>query len=164
MKNNIELLTEKICSKEKLPGLLAYWEFKKYKIVFTNGCFDIIHRGHIEYLAQAANLGNVLLLGLNSDVSVKKIKGDNRPILDEKTRALVLASFWFINCIVLFDEETPLELIKMVQPDILVKGSDYNPEDIIGSDIVLKKGGEIRTIDFIEGYSTSSIIDKIANQ
>lgn len=163
MASNIELLTKKIHTKESLSSLLAYWKFKNYKVVFTNGCFDIIHRGHIEYLAKAADLGNILILGLNSDVSVKKIKGKNRPVLDEQARALILASLWFVNCIVLFDEETPYELIKTVQPDILVKGSDYKPEDIIGSDIVLKKGGEIITIDFIAGYSTSSIIDKISS-
>lgn len=162
MANNIELLSKKICTQVQLSYLLAYWKFKNQKIVFTNGCFDIIHKGHIEYLAQAADLGKILIVGLNSDISVKKIKGENRPVLDEQARASILASLWYVTCIILFDEETPYELIKTVQPDILVKGSDYKPEEIVGYDIVIKKGGEIKTIDFVKGYSSTDIIKRMS--
>jgi len=145
----------------KLKRKLAFWQFKNQSIVFTNGCFDILHLGHIDYLSKAADMGNILVVGLNSDSSVKKIKGNNRPINKENDRALVLASLGFIKAVVIFEEETPYELIKTVSPDILVKGSDYDIDKIIGHDIVKAKGGEIKTIDFLEGYSTSSLINKI---
>ena len=144
-----------------LSRLLAFWTFKEKKIVFTNGCFDILHLGHIDYLSKAADLGNILIIGLNSDISVKKIKGDKRPINKEVSRATILASLNFVKAVVLFDEETPYELIKFIRPKILVKGSDYKPENIIGSNIVKENNGEIITIDFLEGYSTSSIINNI---
>ncbi|OFX88287.1 MAG: glycerol-3-phosphate cytidylyltransferase [Bacteroidetes bacterium GWF2_33_16] len=140
---------------------LAFWNFKNYKIVFTNGCFDIIHRGHIEYLAQAASYGDILIIGLNTDNSVSRIKGENRPVQDEYARAITLAALQFVNAVVLFDENTPYDLIQKIQPDILIKGSDYKPENIVGYDIVKAKGGKIVTIDFIDGYSTTSIIEKL---
>ncbi len=140
---------------------LNLWKFLDKKIVFTNGCFDILHLGHIDYLSKAADLGNILIIGLNSDSSVNKLKGSNRPILNQESRALLIASLRFVEVVVLFNEETPYKLIKQVQPDVLVKGSDYEPEQIVGYDIVSAKGGEIKTIDFIEGYSTSLIVDKI---
>jgi D-glycero-beta-D-manno-heptose 1-phosphate adenylyltransferase len=141
--------------------MLAFWKFRGFDLVFTNGCFDILHLGHIDYLSKAADLGKILIVGLNTDASVKKIKGNKRPLYNENARASVLASLGFINAVVLFDEETPYELIKTVNPDILVKGSDYEPEKIIGFDIVNKKGGKIITLDFIEGYSTTLLIEKI---
>ena len=141
--------------------LLAFWTFKEKKIVFTNGCFDILHLGHIDYLSKAADLGNILIIGLNTDISVKKIKGDKRPVNKEDSRATILASLNFVNAVVLFDEETPFDLIKCIRPKILVKGSDYKPENIIGYDIVKENNGEIITVDLLEGYSTSSIIDNI---
>ena len=131
------------------------------KIVFTNGCFDLLHRGHVDYLAKAADLGDVLILGLNTDASVSKLKGPQRPIQDEQSRLHIIASLGFVDAVVLFDEETPLDLIDLVQPDVLVKGSDYKPEAIVGFDIVKLKGGKIQTIDFIPGYSTSLIEKKI---
>ncbi len=140
---------------------LAFWRFKNESVVFTNGCFDILHAGHIDYLSKAADMGNVLIVGLNSDSSVKKLKGNNRPINRENDRAILLASLGFIKAVVIFEEETPYELIKTVSPDILVKGSDYDIDKIIGHDIVKAYGGEIKTIDFLEGYSTSSFIEKI---
>ena len=161
--NKLDFVKNKIIKQEDLKYIKGYWKFKSFKVVFTNGCFDIIHRGHIEYLAKAANLGDILIIGLNSDKSVKKIKEKNRPIQDEKTRALILSSLQFVSNVILFDEDTPYELIKKIQPDILVKGSDYKKEDIVGYDIVTKNGGEIVTIDFVKGYSTSSIIEKIFN-
>jgi len=143
---------------------LAVWRFHENKIVFTNGCFDLLHLGHIDYLARAASEGTLLIVGLNSDESVKRIKGDSRPITDEKSRAMTLAALGFVGAVVIFDQDTPAALIKQVQPDILVKGKDYEPKDIVGADIVEKKGGEVITIDLVEGYSTSAIIDKIRGQ
>jgi len=159
--DKLEIIQKKIVDRENLQHVLSFWRFKNYKIVFTNGCFDILHRGHIEYLAKAASLGDVLFLGLNSDVSVRQIKGASRPIQDENSRALILASLQFINLVVLFSEDTPYELIKIVQPDILVKGADYKPEDIVGYDIVKAKGGEVVTIPFVDGYSTTGILARV---
>lgn len=159
--DKLDIIKSKIIDFKNLDTYLAYWKFKNFKLVFTNGCFDIIHRGHIEYLAQAANYGDILIIGLNTDSSVRRIKGESRPVQDEFARAITLASFQFVNSVVLFDEETPYNLIKKIQPDILIKGSDYKPENIVGYDIVKAKGGEIVTIDFIDGYSTTSIIEKL---
>ncbi len=154
-------LKQKILSSKNLKSQLALWQFQDKIIVFTNGCFDIIHAGHIDYLSKAKDLGDILLIGLNTDDSVRRLKGENRPVNDENARAIILAAMQFVDAVVLFDEGTPYDLIKQVQPDILVKGSDYMPEDIVGADIVLAKGGEIKTIDFLEGYSTSRIIERI---
>jgi rfaE bifunctional protein nucleotidyltransferase chain/domain len=154
-------INQKIIPPERLDNLLAFWRFKGYKIVFTNGCFDILHPGHIDYLARARQLGTILLIGLNTDDSVRRIKGNNRPINTQKTRATLLASLSFVDAVVLFDQDTPLELIKHVKPDVLVKGSDYKPEDIVGSEVVKEKGGRIETIEFLEGHSTTSLIQKI---
>lgn len=140
---------------------IAFWRFKEMSLVFTNGCFDIIHLGHIDYLSKAADLGNIFIVGLNTDVSTKKIKGDKRPIINETSRAAVIASLFFVDAVVLFDEETPCDLIKTISPDILVKGSDYKTEEIVGYDIVKAKGGKTVTADFLDGYSTSSLIEKI---
>jgi rfaE bifunctional protein nucleotidyltransferase chain/domain len=131
------------------------------KVIFTNGCFDILHLGHIEYLAKAANLGDVLVIGINSDLSVHRIKGDSRPINDEHSRSMVIASLKFVTAVVLFDEETPYELIKTIQPDILVKGRDYKIKEIVGHDIVLARGGKVKTIELTPGYSTTEIEQKI---
>ena len=150
-----------ITDKENLFSTLNQWRFKNEKIVFTNGCFDIVHKGHIEYLAQAAALGTKLVVGLNTDTSVKRLKGEKRPINNQEARAILLSALIFIDKIVLFDEDTPYELIKYIQPDILVKGQDYKPEQIVGYDIVKNKGGEIITIDLTAGYSTTSILNKL---
>lgn len=144
-----------------MVATLNMWQFKEERIVFTNGCFDVVHRGHVEYLAKSAELGTKLIIGLNTDASVRRLKGENRPINDEYARALLLASFVFVNKVILFDEDTPLELIRVVQPDVLVKGSDYKPENIVGYDVVKAKGGEIATIDFVPGFSTTSILQKV---
>jgi rfaE bifunctional protein nucleotidyltransferase chain/domain len=141
--------------------MIAIWQFQGKKIVFTNGCFDILHLGHIDYLSSARDLGDLLIIGLNTDESVKRIKGSNRPIQDEISRAVVLASLGFVDAVVFFGEDTPYNLIKTTQPDILVKGADYKAEDIVGYDIVKNKGGEIVTIEFLEGYSTTGIEKKI---
>lgn len=132
-------------------------------IVFTNGCFDILHAGHVSYLEQARSLGDLLVLGLNSDESIKQLKGKNRPIVPEVERAKVLAGLESISYICIFEEDTPIELIKALKPDILVKGGDWKAEDIVGSDIVLKKGGEVKSLSFIQGASTTNIIGKIVS-
>ncbi len=159
--NKLEIIQSKIIDTDHIEPLLAYWQLKNQKIVFTNGCFDILHRGHVEYLAQAATQGDVLVVGLNSDHSVRRIKGESRPVQDEYARAILLAALSVVSAVVLFDEDTPYNLIKRIQPDILVKGSDYKANEIVGYDIVKAKGGEVVTIDFIDGYSTSSIIEKL---
>jgi D-glycero-beta-D-manno-heptose 1-phosphate adenylyltransferase len=156
-------IKQKILSYNQLDQILAFWHFRNFKVVFTNGCFDILHLGHIEYLSRAASYGDILIIGLNSDKSVKSIKGPSRPVQDEIARATLLASLQFVNNVVLFDEDTPYELIKKIQPDVLVKGADYKPEDIVGYDIVKAKGGEIITIDYIKGQSTTGIINKLKN-
>jgi D-glycero-beta-D-manno-heptose 1-phosphate adenylyltransferase len=159
--NKLNLITKKIIEREKLPELLAILNFKGQRIVFTNGCFDILHRGHVEYLAKAAAQGDVLFVGLNTDKSVKRLKGDSRPLQDEQSRALILASLRVVSYVILFDEDTPYELIKAIQPDVLIKGSDYKPGEIVGADIVKAKGGKVATVDLVEGHSTTGLIDKM---
>ncbi len=159
--NNLERVQAKIFDREKLENQLAIWRFKGQKIVFTNGCFDLLHLGHIDYLAKAKDLGDILIIGVNTDGSVRRLKGATRPITDENSRSTIIASLQFVSAVVLFNEDTPYELIQQVQPDVLVKGSDYKAEDIVGFDIVKAKGGEIVTIDYLEGYATSAIEEKI---
>lgn len=154
-------IKSKIMMKEEVSGLMDVWKYMGLKTVFTNGCFDIIHYGHIDYLARAASLGGKLVIGLNTDASVSKLKGPNRPVQDEKSRALILAALQFVDAVILFDEETPKELISFLIPDILVKGSDYSIDQIVGADVVLNNGGRVETMDFVPGYSTSKIIEKI---
>jgi rfaE bifunctional protein nucleotidyltransferase chain/domain len=157
----LELIHSKIQSGIELDRQLNVWRFKDKKIVFTNGCFDIIHPGHITLLAQAADLGDVLIVGLNSDKSIKAIKGDKRPINNQDYRSIMLAAMKYVDMVVLFDETTPENLIKHIKPDILVKGSDYDKMNIVGADFVKSYGGLIKTIDILPGYSTSSIIEKL---
>lgn len=155
----LEVTQNKILDAKVLGNRLAMWRLFKNKIVFTNGCFDILHRGHIEYLSQARDRGEILIIGLNSDASVKRIKGEGRPVQDEMSRALVLASLRIVDAVVLFDEDTPFELIKIVQPDVLVKGGDYTEATIVGADIVKASGGEVVVIPIVEGYSTTKILN-----
>lgn len=156
---------DKICNKLLDGKNLEAWldECRKNgkKIVFTNGCFDILHRGHVEYLSKAAAFGDVMVVGLNTDASVKRLKGPSRPVNDEYARAFVLAGLEFVSAVVLFDEDTPYNLIKKVQPDFLVKGSDYKPENIVGYDIVIAKSGKVETVDLVEGFSTTKTIEKM---
>ncbi len=159
--NHIELLNSKIHTWETLQSQVAEWQNQGKKIVFSNGCFDLVHKGHIDYLNRAADLGDVLVMGLNTDASVSKLKGPHRPIQDEQSRLTIIAALQCVNAVVLFDEETPYELIKLVQPDVLVKGSDYKPENIVGYDIVIAKGGQVKTIDYLPGFSTSGIEKRI---
>jgi rfaE bifunctional protein nucleotidyltransferase chain/domain len=141
--------------------LLKQWKQSGGKVVFTNGCFDLVHRGHIDSLSKAAALGDRLIVGLNSDVSVKLLKGDNRPLIDQKSRAILLASLFMVDAVILFNEETPYELIKAIVPDVLVKGSEYQIEEIAGFDVVLASGGQVERIELTGGFSTSDLIQKI---
>lgn len=157
----LEVIQSKIIDQDQLTMVLNQWRFKGEKIVFTNGCFDIIHQGHIDYLSKAKDLGSKLVVGLNSDESVRSLnKADNRPLQDENSRAIILAALHFVDAVIVFEEETPLELIKKTMPDVLVKGSDYQIHEIVGHKEVQAKGGKVKTIDFLAGFSTSSIIDK----
>lgn len=160
----IKVIKEKIKDEVELKRSLARWNYLSQKIVFTNGCFDLLHLGHIDYLAKARDLGHRLVIGLNTDASVQRLKGKHRPIKDENSRAHILAALSFVDAVVLFDEDTPYDLIKIVQPDILVKGADYKAEDIVGYNIVKAKGGEVVTLEFLDGYSTSAIEKKIKDQ
>lgn len=157
----IEIIRSKIFTAENMIPLLSQWRFLSKKIVFTNGCFDIIHLGHIDYLTKAAEEGDVLIVGLNSDSSVTALKGKTRPINSQEQRASILASFLFVNAVVIFDEPTPYELISAIQPDVLIKGGDYKPENIVGFDIVKAKKGLVKIVDFLPGYSTSITEEKI---
>lgn len=133
------------------------------KIVFTNGCFDILHRGHTRYLATARNLGDFLIVAVNSDQSVRTIKGPERPVISEDERAEILAALGFVDAVVVFDEETPLELIRYLLPDVLVKGGDWTEDRIVGGDVVKAAGGEVRSIPFVEGHSTTDLLRRIRN-
>ena len=157
----LQVIQNKIIDKDALSKLVANYQLKNQKIVFTNGCFDLLHQGHVTYLAQAASLGNRLIVGINSDNSVQKLKGIHRPIQDEKSRTLIMASLHVISAVIVFDEATPLELIKIIKPDFLVKGGDWEPAKIVGSDIVQSYGGQVISIPFIDGYSTTAIETKI---
>jgi len=155
-------LSDKLHNKQSLKLFLEECSKNGKKVVFTNGCFDILHRGHVEYLTQARDLGDVMVLGLNTDSSVKRLgKSPERPINSEETRAIILAGLECIDAIVLFDEDTPYDLIQYIQPDVLVKGDDYKVEEIVGYDIVTAKGGKVITIPLVKGFSTTNLIAKM---
>ncbi|HTF81803.1 MAG TPA: D-glycero-beta-D-manno-heptose 1-phosphate adenylyltransferase [Cytophagales bacterium] len=149
---------------DSLLPLVGAWKAQGHKIVFTNGCFDLLHLGHVDYLEKARNLGDKMVVGLNTDASVQGNKGTDRPITDEVSRARVLAALQFVDAVILFDEDTPYLLICQVQPDILVKGKDYAVKDIVGADFVMNQGGKVETIELVSGYSTSGIVNKIKKQ
>lgn len=153
--------SRKILPLDKGINKINEWKKNGHKVVFTNGCFDILHLGHLDYLEKSRNLGDRLVIGLNTDGSVRQLKGPNRPINSELSRARMLAALAFVDLVIAFDEETPLELIKKVKPDILIKGKDYSIENIVGAEFVLGNGGEVKTIEILEGYSTTEIINKI---
>lgn len=162
MRNDLEKeLLNKIRPLAELKTMVSTWQKEGKRVVFTNGVFDLLHIGHVTYLAKAAELGDKLIIGLNTDSSVKRIKGESRPINDQSSRAALLASLFFVDGVVLFDEDTPLNLISYLLPDILVKGADYSIENIVGAKEVIANGGEVKTITFVEGYSSTSIIKKI---
>jgi rfaE bifunctional protein nucleotidyltransferase chain/domain len=153
----------KIVSLEEASVLVDKWKLQGETIVFTNGCFDIVHIGHVDYLEKAHNLGSKLVLGLNTDHSIRRIKGEKRPIVAENARARIMAALGFVDAVILFEEDTPLRLIQTIKPDILVKGDDYMVENIIGADFVIENGGKVETIPLVKGFSTSNIIEKIKN-
>jgi D-glycero-beta-D-manno-heptose 1-phosphate adenylyltransferase len=155
--SNIKTLKELISIRKQLKR-------GSKKVVFTNGCFDIIHAGHVDYLCKAKELGNVLIVGLNTDDSVKRIKGDKRPIMKESERAIILANLKPVDYVVLFDEETPIKLIEELVPDVLVKGADWDIDEIIGKDIVINKGGKVRNINYEVNQSTTDIIKSILSR
>ncbi|WP_207428475.1 D-glycero-beta-D-manno-heptose 1-phosphate adenylyltransferase [Pedobacter sp. SYSU D00535] len=161
--NKLQIAENKIMSLDQILRMVNIWRLKDQKIVFTNGCFDLLHLGHVDYLAKAADLGTKLIVGLNTDESTSRLKGPHRPITDQNSRSKILSSFFFIDAVVLFNEPTPLELITAIKPDILVKGADYTIDRIVGADFVLANGGEVQTISYIDGYSTSAIESKIKN-
>jgi rfaE bifunctional protein nucleotidyltransferase chain/domain len=157
-------ISGKIKTLDELLPLIRQHKDKGQKVVFTNGCFDILHKGHVDYLAKAADKGDVLVVAVNSDHSVKRLgKSANRPIQDEDARKFLIAALESVTYVLLFDEDTPLSLIECILPDVLVKGSDYKPENIVGYDAVISHGGRVETIDFIPGYSTTAIESKIRN-
>jgi rfaE bifunctional protein nucleotidyltransferase chain/domain len=152
---------DKIKSLPDACTTIQQWQARGEQVVFTNGCFDIVHLGHIDYLEKARAKGNRLIVGINTDASVQRLKGTKRPIVPEQARARMMASFEFVDLVVLFGEDTPKELIETLKPNILVKGSDYTVANIVGADFVLAQGGKVETIDLVEGYSTTQIIQKI---
>jgi len=151
-------------SLEEIKSICVALKADNKKVVFTNGCFDLIHAGHIDYLNKAKALGDVLIVGLNSDDSVKRIKGDKRPIINEDERAEVISNIKPVDYVVLFDEDAPIELIKELVPDILIKGADWKIDEIVGAEKVLTNGGEVKTIKFVNDQSTSKIIDLITSR
>jgi rfaE bifunctional protein nucleotidyltransferase chain/domain len=162
--DSISILRNKIFNLDSLIIKVNVWRFQNHRIVFTNGCFDILHQGHIDYLARAADLGTKLVLGLNTDASIKRLnKAPSRPIQDQVSRSVILASLFFVDAVVLFDEDTPLNLIESLNPDVLVKGADYTIDGIVGADFVLSKGGQVKTINYLPGYSTTAIEQRIKN-
>ncbi|WP_214070236.1 D-glycero-beta-D-manno-heptose 1-phosphate adenylyltransferase [Mucilaginibacter sp. dw_454] len=165
MRTNLEhALLDKIGDLPTIKSKVDFWKSEGDKVVFTNGVFDLLHIGHITYMAKAANLGDKLVVGLNADSSVKRIKGESRPVNDQANRAALLAAMFFVDAIVVFEEDTPLDLINALMPNILVKGADYSIENIVGGKEVLANGGEVKTIDLVEGYSSTSIIKRIQSQ
>ncbi|GAB4125036.1 MAG: D-glycero-beta-D-manno-heptose 1-phosphate adenylyltransferase [Raineya sp.] len=155
--------SQKILSQEALAQQVRQWQAQGDKVVFTNGCFDILHLGHIDYLEKARALGNRLVVAINTDASVKRLKGESRPVVEQYARCRMIAALAFVDAVCTFEEDTPKSLIEKISPDILTKGSDYSPENIIGADFVVAKGGEVKTIQLVDGFSTSKIIDKIKN-
>lgn len=160
--NSYEHILHKIVSWQELQQQIQCQRDKK--IVFTNGCFDLVHQGHISYLSRSRDLGDLLVIGLNSDASVRRLKGPSRPIMDQDSRALLLAAFEFVDFVTFFDQDTPLELIQMVQPDLLVKGGDYNPDLIVGADFVRQQGGDVVVLPFVEGFSTTQIVNRLTQK
>ena len=158
---HLESITRKIVTLDEAKQIVAEWKTASEKIVFTNGCFDIIHKGHVSYLAKARDLGTKLILGLNTDESVKRLKGANRPVKELESRALTVASFEYIDLVIPFSEDTPLKVISTLLPDVLVKGGDYKIDDIVGAKEVTANGGTVQTIDFVDGFSTTNYFKKL---
>ncbi len=161
-----EVITDKICNEKTLMQKISVWRFLGKKIIFTNGCFDILHKGHAWLLnaASATTENAILIVGLNSDASVKRLKGESRPINTFDDRAFLLASLYAIDAVIIFEEDTPIHLIELIQPDVLVKGGDYNADTIVGAEIVKIHGGKVIIIPYLDNYSSSAIINTLADQ
>ncbi len=159
--HKLQWIENKIKDKDALSRLVNVWRSQGKRIVFTNGCFDILHRGHLDLIAKAADYGNVLVVGLNTDASVRRLKGPERPVTSEQDRLFQTASLLCVDAVCSFDEDTPEELIKTINPDVLVKGGDYNIDTIVGAKHVTSYGGKVEIIPIVEGYSTSSLIANI---
>jgi D-glycero-beta-D-manno-heptose 1-phosphate adenylyltransferase len=160
----IEEIRNKLKSRQEISELRKEYASLGKKVVFTNGCFDILHKGHILYLSEASELGDILVIGINSDSSVKRLKGASRPVNKENDRALVVAALGFVDNVVIFSEDTPYNLIKLLEPDILVKGGDWQIADIVGNDIVTAKGGKVLSLRYVEGYSTTGVLARMGEE
>ena len=154
-------MNPKICDIEELKRRLTQWRVKSDRIVFTNGCFDILHVGHLHTLKESIQLGDKLIVGLNSDASVNRLKGKERPIVNQLDRSEMLAALEMVDAVIIFEDDTPEELIQMIKPDLLCKGGDWSIENIVGGDFVKSYGGQVVSIPFVQGYSSSSLINKI---
>jgi len=157
----LEHSSKKIVDQNTLKKQISIWQSKGEKVVFSNGCFDILHLGHIDYLEKSRALGDRLVIGLNADDSIRTLKGANRPINNEPARARMLAALQFVDGVTIFKEKTPEKLIELLLPDVLVKGKDYSIENIVGANTVLNNGGEVKTVELVAGYSTTDLIEKI---
>ncbi len=160
----LNYINDKIIVQDDLDAIITRWKFKQQSIVFTNGCFDLIHYGHIDYLSHAKSLGDKLIIGMNSSASVSRLKGNHRPIKDEQSRLYILAALQFVDAVVTFEADTPYKLIEKILPDILVKGGDWSIDTIVGADLVLQNGGQVKSLPFVSGFSTTNIENKIKNQ
>lgn len=156
-------IIHKVFEKEKLAQQLVIWRLQDKKVVFTNGVYDILHQGHIALLCEAASLGDILIVGVNSDASVKKLKGESRPVNNQYSRTLLLASLIMVDAVIIFEEDTPLDLIKLITPRVLVKGGDYTVETIVGAKETIAAGGEVKIVPTEQGFSTTLIIEKTKN-
>lgn len=154
----------KILNEPAVLELVSKWRKEGLKLVFTNGCFDILHEGHVRYLNEACNLGDRLIVGLNADASVSRLKGPHRPINPQRSRAYVLAGLECVSAVIVFEDDTPMQLIQLISPDVLVKGGDWEVNQIVGSDFVIQQGGQVFSLPFYNGFSTTSIEEKIKNQ
>ena len=163
MSKALKKINNKIFDLQLLMKKIEKWRSENKKVVFTNGCFDLIHLGHIEILARSADYGDKLIIGVNSDLSIKKLKGENRPIIEESSRIRQLSALEFVDAVVLFDEETPIKLIETIKPDVITKGGDYTAKNVVGNEVVSQKSGEVVIIPLTQGYSTTSILNKIKN-
>ena len=163
MSEALKKINNKIFDLQILMKKIEKWRSENKKIVFTNGCFDLIHLGHIEILARSSDFGDKLIIGVNSDLSIKKLKGENRPIIEESSRIRQLSALEFVDAVVLFDEETPIKLIETIKPDVITKGGDYTAKNVVGNKVVNQKNGEVVIIPLTQGYSTTSILNKIKN-
>ncbi len=162
MKQSRQILL-KIYKKDQLIRQLRIWALLGKKIAFTNGVFDILHQGHVSLLTEAAALADVLIVAVNSDASVKRLKGESRPVNDEYSRALLLASLVMIDAVIIFEEDTPLELIKIIMPDVLIKGGDYTIDNVVGANEIINNGGDVKIVKMVDGVSSTLIINKLEN-